>query len=398
MLVKDIMQTEVITVSPFATLREAMTKMKRHRVKSLVVERRDEHDAYGIITYTTILRTIVAEEGDIDLVNVYDVCNKPALIVPQVMDVKYVARMMVAQNLQRLVVLEHGNLVGLVTMNDIVGEVLALAEEGMDDKVSREQVNSSNVRDHLCCPASCRPGILRHARCPLGLRLPDRRRGGLRSRTRAGGLRRRGRLRHLLRRAHAAHRAQCDDDRGGESASSPTRCSRHDPAGVGSTGHIHLLMRQMDAMLRGGARWAVERATATPRPRAHRGARLHGRRGPSGLGAGQASASATRWARSAPATITSRSRKSPRCSTRRRRAAFGLREGEVVVSIHCGSRGLGHQIGTEFLREMVIAAAGTASTCPTASSPARRSTPKSASAISARCAPRSTARWPTGRS
>jgi CBS domain-containing protein len=130
MLVKDIMQTEVITISPLATLREAMTKMKRHKVKSLVVERRDEHDAYGIITYTTILRTIVAEEGDIDLVNVYDVCNKPALIVPQVMDVKYVARMMVAQNLQRLVVLEHGNLVGLVTMNDIVGEVLALAEEG----------------------------------------------------------------------------------------------------------------------------------------------------------------------------------------------------------------------------------------------------------------------------
>jgi tRNA-splicing ligase RtcB len=37
--------------------------------------------------------------------------------------------------------------------------------------------------------------------------------------------------------------------------------------------------------------------------------------------------------------------------------AYGLREGDVVVSIHCGSRGLGHQIGTEFLRRMAIAAA-----------------------------------------
>jgi tRNA-splicing ligase RtcB len=37
---------------------------------------------------------------------------------------------------------------------------------------------------------------------------------------------------------------------------------------------------------------------------------------------------------------------------------FRLRQGEVVVSIHCGSRGLGHQIGTEFLRQMVIAAPG----------------------------------------
>jgi RNA-splicing ligase RtcB len=27
--------------------------------------------------------------------------------------------------------------------------------------------------------------------------------------------------------------------------------------------------------------------------------------------------------------------------------AFGLKLGECVVTIHCGSRGLGHQIGTE---------------------------------------------------
>jgi tRNA-splicing ligase RtcB len=37
--------------------------------------------------------------------------------------------------------------------------------------------------------------------------------------------------------------------------------------------------------------------------------------------------------------------------------AFGLREGDVVVSIHCGSRGLGHQIGTEFLKTMAVSAA-----------------------------------------
>lgn len=37
--------------------------------------------------------------------------------------------------------------------------------------------------------------------------------------------------------------------------------------------------------------------------------------------------------------------------------AFGIRQNEIVISIHCGSRGLGHQIGTEFLRTMAIAAA-----------------------------------------
>jgi tRNA-splicing ligase RtcB len=35
---------------------------------------------------------------------------------------------------------------------------------------------------------------------------------------------------------------------------------------------------------------------------------------------------------------------------------FGLKIDDIVVSIHCGSRGLGHQIGTEFLREMAQSA------------------------------------------
>jgi tRNA-splicing ligase RtcB len=37
-------------------------------------------------------------------------------------------------------------------------------------------------------------------------------------------------------------------------------------------------------------------------------------------------------------------------------ASYGLAEGDVVVSIHCGSRGLGHQIGTDYLKRMVVAA------------------------------------------
>jgi tRNA-splicing ligase RtcB len=38
-------------------------------------------------------------------------------------------------------------------------------------------------------------------------------------------------------------------------------------------------------------------------------------------------------------------------------AAFELKEGDIVVMIHCGSRGLGHQIGSEFLKDMAVSAA-----------------------------------------
>jgi tRNA-splicing ligase RtcB len=37
-------------------------------------------------------------------------------------------------------------------------------------------------------------------------------------------------------------------------------------------------------------------------------------------------------------------------------ATFGIAQDDVVVTIHCGSRGLGHQIGSEFLKEMVVTA------------------------------------------
>ncbi|MCG5515882.1 MULTISPECIES: CBS domain-containing protein [Ectothiorhodospira] len=128
MLVKDLMVKNVATISPLATIREAMLEMKRHRVKSLVVDKRQPHDAYGIITYTTILRTIVAEEGDIDLVNVYDVCSKPVITVPAEMEVKHVARLMVLQRIRRIVVLNNNDMVGLITMNDIVSAIVEMSE------------------------------------------------------------------------------------------------------------------------------------------------------------------------------------------------------------------------------------------------------------------------------
>ncbi|MFU8896755.1 MAG: CBS domain-containing protein [Gammaproteobacteria bacterium] len=135
MLVKDLMKTDVVSISPLATLREAITKMGANKVKSLIVERRDQHDAYGLISYTTILRTIVAEEGDIDLINVFDVCSKPAISVPPNMKVKYVARLMAKHRLARLIVLDGDTLAGIITMNDIVGDVLAMAErQHVDDR------------------------------------------------------------------------------------------------------------------------------------------------------------------------------------------------------------------------------------------------------------------------
>jgi tRNA-splicing ligase RtcB len=78
-------------------------------------------------------------------------------------------------------------------------------------------------------------------------------------------------------------------------------------------------------------------------------------------------------------------------------SAFGLALGDVVVSIHCGSRGLDHQIRTEFLREMALGAPVHGIALPDLELACARSAPRLANAISAPCARVLIARLPTAR-
>jgi tRNA-splicing ligase RtcB len=129
------------------------------------------------------------------------------------------------------------------------------------------------------------------------------------------------------------------------------------PAGVGSTGRLHLSDAEMDAMLAGGARWAVERGYGTlqdlerieehgcmagARPEVVSPRAKNRQRDEVGtLGSGNHYLEVQHVAEVFDAAVAE---------------AFGLQVGDVVVSIHCGSRGLGHQIGTEFLKRMAVAA------------------------------------------
>jgi len=130
------------------------------------------------------------------------------------------------------------------------------------------------------------------------------------------------------------------------------------PAGVGSTGQIHLDDDEMTAMLRGGARWAVDRGWGSPddleRIEEHGSMR--------GAEPEHVSAKARNRQRDEMGTLGSGNhylevQRIAEISAPDVASKLGLAADDVVVSIHCGSRGLGHQIGTEYLREMAITAA-----------------------------------------
>jgi len=127
----------------------------------------------------------------------------------------------------------------------------------------------------------------------------------------------------------------------------------HIPAGLGSTGGIRLNSEQMHDMLTGGARWAVKRGWGTDadleRIEEH-GQMLHAK-------PGCVSEQAKRRQREEMGTLGSGNhylevQEVTALFDAAIAAAYGLKLGDIVVMIHCGSRGLGHQIGSDFLLRM----------------------------------------------
>jgi len=129
------------------------------------------------------------------------------------------------------------------------------------------------------------------------------------------------------------------------------------PAGMGSTGNIRLNHQQMDAMLKGGAHWAVTNGYGNNEDLL----RIEEQGCMPGADPSQVSDKAKHRQRDEMGTLGSGNHYlevqhvteiyDPKVAE-----AFALKQGDAVLSIHCGSRGLGHQIGTEFLRSMAISA------------------------------------------
>jgi tRNA-splicing ligase RtcB len=130
------------------------------------------------------------------------------------------------------------------------------------------------------------------------------------------------------------------------------------PAGVGSRGKLSLNEREMNAMLTGGAKWAVQRGYGTKNDlaRVEEGGCIPGAQ------PDQVSDRAKKRQREEMGTLGSGNhylevQHVAKICDPEIASAFELSQGDIVLSIHCGSRGLGHQIGTEFLARMAAAAA-----------------------------------------
>ena len=118
--VKEIMNQKMVFIDGMATAKEAVEIMKREKVEALIVKKRHEHDAYGIVVVKDIIRGVIISDRTPQEVNVYEIMTKPVIAVPHDMDVRYIARLLMRADLPIAPVEANGEYIGIVSLSTLV--------------------------------------------------------------------------------------------------------------------------------------------------------------------------------------------------------------------------------------------------------------------------------------
>lgn len=119
--VRDVMSAPILSIDGMATVKNAIDLMDKSGVSSVVVDRRDEDDEYGILVISDIAEKVIAANRPTTRVNVYEIMSKPVLKVHADMNIKHTIRLLVKFGLARVLVVDSGRSpLGLVTLRDMV--------------------------------------------------------------------------------------------------------------------------------------------------------------------------------------------------------------------------------------------------------------------------------------
>jgi CBS domain-containing protein len=147
MKAEEIMTTNVVTIRPSATVKSAIKLMREKNLRSIIVDRRHDQDAYGIISETDVVYKVTAYGKDPSKVKVYEVMSKPCIVVNPELEVEYVARLFANTRIHQAPVIKD-KLIGVVTINDILhkGDFLDKPKEvTLEEQIEKARLSARQI-------------------------------------------------------------------------------------------------------------------------------------------------------------------------------------------------------------------------------------------------------------
>lgn len=117
---QDVMSQDYVLLDGMQTARDAIKAMQANNTEVVIVKKRDQHDAYGILLLADIAKNVLAKDKSLDRVNIYEIMSKPVISVPPSMDVRYCARLFERFGISCAPVIEAEQVLGLAGYKELL--------------------------------------------------------------------------------------------------------------------------------------------------------------------------------------------------------------------------------------------------------------------------------------
>ena len=118
--VSDIMTTDVVTIRSSAKVAQAIALMQSQNVRALIVEKAVKGGAYSMLTERDIVYRLTAQDKDPTHVMVCEIMSAPCIVVKPTLSLTALAKAFLEAEIQRAPVVDEGQLVGIVSIRDII--------------------------------------------------------------------------------------------------------------------------------------------------------------------------------------------------------------------------------------------------------------------------------------
>ena len=119
----DVMTKDVVYIDGDKSVTDAIRLMREKKVSSLIVNRREHEDAWGIVTRKDMVTKVVDPGKDPVDVKVHEIMTKPIVTVSPSLTIKYCARLMNHTGVRRAVVFDGKEIVGILSNTDILNAI-----------------------------------------------------------------------------------------------------------------------------------------------------------------------------------------------------------------------------------------------------------------------------------